>query len=191
MNSGSRISSSNSASSGSGNAPKKMVIKPFKSQPKLPPNYEQDTWAKLEAALKAVNSKVGIAISKEELYRAVEDLCIHKFGPMVYENLQKECRINIFKQVDNLYEKINESGLFLVQVDCMWQDHCDQMNTLRNIFLYLDRSYALPTPGIKSIWDMGLDLIRRRLESREGQEILAKIIARMLETVEADRQGID
>jgi hypothetical protein len=28
------------------------------------------------------------------------------------------------------------------------------------------RSYALQTPGIKSIWDLGLDLFRRRLEER-------------------------
>jgi cullin-4 len=48
---------------------KKMVIKPFKQQPKLPDNYEESTWLKLATAVRAVNSKVAVAISKEELYR--------------------------------------------------------------------------------------------------------------------------
>lgn len=46
-----------------------MVIKPFKTQPKIPENYEQSTWEKLAVAVRAVNSKVAVAISKEELYR--------------------------------------------------------------------------------------------------------------------------
>lgn len=46
-----------------------MVIKPFKTQPKIPENYEQSTWEKLAVAVRAVNSKVAVSISKEELYR--------------------------------------------------------------------------------------------------------------------------
>lgn len=55
--------------SGNTNGAKKMVIKPFKTQPKIPENYKQDTWEKLAVAVRAVNSKVAVAISKEELYR--------------------------------------------------------------------------------------------------------------------------
>ena len=58
-----------SSSSSSSSIPKKMVIKPFKTQPKLPENYEDMTWGKLALAVRAVNSKVGVSISKEELYR--------------------------------------------------------------------------------------------------------------------------
>ena len=148
---------------------KKLVIKPFKSQPKLPPNYEQDTWAKLALALHAVNAKVATDISKEELYRAVEDLCLHKFGGMVYDNLVRECEGHIFQQVDGLCDHLQQQagdhgggggssyhdGTFLAHVDRVWQEHCEQMNTVRNIFLYLDRSYALQTPGVRSLWDLG------------------------------------
>ena len=155
---------------GQGQPVKKLVIKPFKSQPKLPPNYEQDTWAKLALALHAVNAKVATDISKEELYRAVEDLCLHKFGGMVYDNLVRECEGHIFQQVDGLCEHLQQQGgsssdahhassyhdgSFLAHVDRVWQEHCEQMNTVRNIFLYLDRSYALQTPGIRSLWDLG------------------------------------
>lgn len=53
--------------------PKKLVIKPFKSQPKLPENYEEITWTKLKAAVQAVHRKTAIEISKEELYRVKID----------------------------------------------------------------------------------------------------------------------
>jgi cullin-4 len=45
---------------------------------------------------------------------------------------------------------------FLPVVAHVWEDHCDHMLTIRNIFLKLDRSYVLQTPGLLSIWDMGL-----------------------------------
>lgn len=38
------------------------------------------------------------------------------------------------------------------------------MLTLRNVFLYLDRSFVLQTPNLRSIWDMGLELFRLYLE---------------------------
>lgn len=57
------------ASNGNTNGARKMIIKPFKKQPKIPDNFEQSTWEKLAVAVRAVNSKVAVAISKEELYR--------------------------------------------------------------------------------------------------------------------------
>ena len=58
--------------SGTGNgSKKKMVIKPFKSLPKLPPNFEADSWMKLQSAIQAVHNNSLIDISKEELYRVI------------------------------------------------------------------------------------------------------------------------
>jgi hypothetical protein len=65
----SRVPSWQQAGGGNTNGVRKMVIKPFKTQPKIPENYEQSTWEKLAVAVRAVNSKVAVAISKEELYR--------------------------------------------------------------------------------------------------------------------------
>jgi cullin-4 len=63
------------------------------------------------------------------------------------------------------------------------------MNTVRNIFLYLDRSYALQTNGVRSLWDLGLDLFRRRLEVRA--DVQRKVIVGLLAAVEDERQGVD
>lgn len=43
-------------------------------KPKLPANFEEDTWAKLKAAVKAVHNKQPVAASLEELYRVRQQL---------------------------------------------------------------------------------------------------------------------
>ena len=37
-----------------------------------------------------------------------------------------------------------------------WAGHCQQMLTLRSIFLYLDRTHAITTAGVRSLFEMGL-----------------------------------
>ena len=53
---------------------------------------------------------------------------------------------------------------FLDRADAVWQDYCRQMLTVRCIFLYLDRTFVISLPGLKSIFDMGLQLLRAHLE---------------------------
>jgi hypothetical protein len=80
----SRVPSWQQAGSGNTNGVRKMVIKPFKTQPKIHENYEQSTWEKLAVAVRAVNSKVAVAISKEELYRVSY---ITSFETYIYQNI--------------------------------------------------------------------------------------------------------
>jgi hypothetical protein len=42
-------------SASGGEKKKKMVIKPFKVQPKLPDNFEDDTWEKLRVSRALIN----------------------------------------------------------------------------------------------------------------------------------------
>lgn len=59
--------------------PRKMVIKPFKVQPKLPENFENETWEKLKVAVSNVYNKNASVLSKEELYRV-------RLFPLIREN---------------------------------------------------------------------------------------------------------
>lgn len=45
-----------------------------------------------------------------------------------------------------------------LQVAACWKDHCDQMLIIRSIFLYLDRTYVISTSGVRSLFEMGLQL---------------------------------
>lgn len=56
-------------------------------------------------------------------------------------------------------------------MDDVWQDHCENVLTIRSIFLYLDRSHVLQTPGLQPIWEMGLALFRQQLAAQgQGQQ---------------------
>lgn len=88
----------------------------------------------------------------------------------------------------------------------MWQDQCEQMLTIRSIFLYLDRSHVLQTPGLQPIWEMGLALFRQQLaqqgqqqgQGQQGQHdtgvrvgagVEARVIRGLLDLVERQRNG--
>ena len=193
----------------------KMVIKPFKSQPKLPADFEQRTWQTLQAAVQAVFLHKAAAQSKEELYRAVEDMCMHKLAANLYNNLHRECEVYVNQHIDTLVAlgKCSDGAMFLNAVDAVWREHCEQIVTIRNIFLYLDRTYCVASGGSSSgssggtaglqssqqqqqlhasnavlpIWDFGLALFNKRLEARSA-EIETKLIVGLLSVVEADRK---
>ncbi|CAN0443092.1 unnamed protein product, partial [Ectocarpus sp. 12 AP-2014] len=82
-----------------------------------------------------------------------------------------------------------DCNAFLQLVDRNWQDHCSSMLTLRNVFLYLDRSFVLQAPNLRSIWDMGLEHFRNNFQALE--EVEAKTVAGILTLIERERTGVD
>ncbi|KAL7684245.1 putative cullin protein, neddylation [Plasmopara halstedii] len=171
-----------------GTKKKKMTIKPFKVTPKLPETFEADTWIKLSAAVHAVHVKEMSTLSREELYRSVEDMCTWKMAASLYKRLEKACALYIQKRVEELVQYTGgETNVFLEAVHKLWEDHCDDMLVIRTIFLYLDRTYVMQTPHIASIWDMGLNLMRDNLVQRQSLE--KKLIDVLLELVEHERKG--
>lgn len=50
-----------------------------------------------------------------------------------------------------------------MQVEKTWEDLSAQMLTIRQIFLYLDRSYVISATGVRSLYEMGLQLFRKHL----------------------------
>ena len=81
---------------------------------------------------------------------------MHKLASSIYTKLSNEMKKYVIHKVNSLQKHTHlDHANFLLQVDSVWRAHCDHISTIRNIFLYLDRSYALPTHGIKSVWDLG------------------------------------
>ena len=119
------------------------AFKPLKTKPKLPENFEDDTWAKLQAAVRAVHAKQAVRHSLEELYRAVEDMCLQNLAATVYDRLRAECEQHIEARLEMLLGQTPDVLAFLSLVQACWADHCEQMLTLRCIFLYLDRTYVM------------------------------------------------
>ncbi|CAG8716837.1 7027_t:CDS:10 [Cetraspora pellucida] len=166
---------------------KKLVIRTLKVKPKLPDNFEEITWAKLQAAIRAIHNYLPVNDSLEELYKACENLCLHKMADRLYSRLQEECESHLVKEKEKLDCDNSDDEAFLQVVDRCWQAHCEQMGLIRSIFLYLDRTYVLQTPGIASIWDMGIELFRKHIMS--SNDVRQKTLNGLLSLIKRDRDG--
>uniref|UniRef100_H2ZFL9 Cullin-4 n=1 Tax=Ciona savignyi TaxID=51511 RepID=H2ZFL9_CIOSA len=178
---------------------KKITIKNFKSKPVLPDNYEKDAWKKLEDAVAAIHRSSFIRYSLEELYKAVENLCSHKIAKSLYCQLKDVCECHIRKQV-HVFDDGVSGETFLRKLEEQWQDHCQQTVDLkllykvshfqimiRCIFLVLDRTYVLQNSMLPSIWDLGLDLFRENVLSREN--VRERCISGLLSLIKRERSG--
>ncbi|KAK3094652.1 hypothetical protein FSP39_004482 [Pinctada imbricata] len=95
-------------------ATKKLVIKNFKEKPKLPENFQQQTWEKLKESVEAIHTSRSIKSSLEELYQAVENMCSHKMSVQLYDQLRQVCESHImirsiFLFLDRTYVLQNSS----------------------------------------------------------------------------------
>mmetsp|Transcript_45216 Transcript_45216/g.98348 ORF Transcript_45216/g.98348 Transcript_45216/m.98348 type:complete len:737 (+) Transcript_45216:130-2340(+) len=165
---------------------RKICIKPLARKPALPANFEAETWAMLSSAVDAVHQKQPVPHSLEQLYRVVEDMCLQNLGPGVYTRLQDKCESHIRQSLDKLLGQTPDTLAFLTLMHACWTSHCEEMHTLRSVFLYLDRTYVRQT-GKKSLWEMGLQIFRVHLTERP--EIGVKARQGLLLLIEKERQG--
>lgn len=165
---------------------KKLIIKNFE-KPKLPENYKQLTWEKLRDAVVAIQTSKPITHSQEELYQAVENLCLNDMAAFLHDGLKDLCETHITRNVDQFLSNSMDSMSLLKLMSEFWQDHCRQMIMIRSIFLFLDRTYILQTPGLCSLWDMGLDLFRLHIASHSA--IQSKVVDGLLVMIEKERNG--
>ncbi|GAB6021134.1 Cullin-4B [Chamberlinius hualienensis] len=166
---------------------KKLVIKNFKEKPKLPDNYQRETWEKLKEAVIAIQTSRSISSSLEELYQAVENMCSHKMASLLYDNLRQLCESHVRSNLDQFTSASMDSLLFLKMMRDCWQSHCRQMIMIRSIFLFLDRTYVLQNPSVASIWDLGLDLFRIHIIS--DRQVETKTVEGLLMLIEKERNG--
>ena len=64
-------------------------------KPHLPENFREATWEKLKEAVQAIHNKTFVIYSREELYKAVENMCSHKMAATLYDLLKSECECHV------------------------------------------------------------------------------------------------
>jgi len=166
---------------------KKLEIKPFKTAPQIPVDFEKETFDRLGRAVIAIQKNEAISVSEEELYRLVENSVFHKLAPKLYERLYELCETHVKNQMTILQGKNPEVEAFLNRVAAIWTDHCSQMQVIRSIFLYLDRCYVLLVPGLRNIWQLGLHFFRKHIKSTPLIE--NKLTRGILDLIKQERDG--
>eukprot|EP01112_Ceratiomyxa_fruticulosa_P022104 TRINITY_DN8006_c0_g2_i1.p1 TRINITY_DN8006_c0_g2~~TRINITY_DN8006_c0_g2_i1.p1 ORF type:complete len:753 (-),score=129.64 TRINITY_DN8006_c0_g2_i1:148-2406(-) len=172
-----------------GAAPVKKIVINLKEAPKLPENYEEETWQKLHSAINAINHSKSVQYSLEELYKAVENLCQNKMAGNLYNRLQATIDNHILtEELPRVLQSRSLDPTFtLTLVNSAWTDHCDRMIKIRSVFLYLDRTFVMQSQSLRSLWDLGLYLFRTHITSNE--DVLKKTILGLLQSIENERKG--
>ncbi|KAK7603535.1 hypothetical protein V9T40_003534 [Parthenolecanium corni] len=170
-----------------GGTGKKLTIKNFKDKPKLPDNYQEETWCKLKEAVEAIQNSKRIQYSLEDLYKGVENMCMDTMASTVYKNLTALTEVHVKSHIKQFVGESTDKQIFLKKINECWQSHCRQMIMIRSIFLYLDRTFVLQNASVPSIWDMGLDMFRQHIIL--NHLVQSRIVDGLLMLIEKERLG--
>ncbi|TPX64810.1 hypothetical protein CcCBS67573_g08297 [Chytriomyces confervae] len=187
---------SSTAFSDAAPAPKKLSIKGFKVKPKVSDSFVSDSLSLLEAAVRSIQCQSGHPLSLEELYKACEHLCLHGSASKVYSMLHRICKDNteaLMARVISLPTS-TPNVEFLDALNDEWLQFCRSQIMIRSIFLYLDRTYVIQTQGVKSIWDMGLDVFRLAFLENDtmlddSNSFKTRVVDALLSVIECERTG--
>ena len=170
--------------------PKILLVKGLKTTSKPDPDeYCNRVWAQLDAALSAIFSQDKLPYSMEELYRGVEIVCKQGRAVEIYTKLCEKCTHDIMNRVRT---PLLESSTATSAVDILdavvhaWSTWSKQMETIRSICFYLDRSYLLHSSH-PSIDEMGTNEFRKHVFS--APQLQPKILQGACDLVRADRQN--
>lgn len=170
------------------NRPRKLCIRPLQLHQSLPEAFEDRIWSRLSDAVLAIFDARPINRSLEELYGLVEDVCLHNLAGKIYPKLQQLVDQYAHAVVMQMAAWISlEPAVLLDRVSRKWQDFCSHLALVRQIFLYLDRTYVHNLSTNKSLYEMGLQLFRARLSACPEFEL--KLVDALLALIDADRAG--
>ena len=116
-------------------------------------NIAEGAWPTLKDFVDAVHSVGYTRHSLQELYRAIEDAVTARQGAVLYERLTECIRTNASNVIKGLLSSgsSKETVAYLAAVSQAWSTHCAQLVMIRNVFLYLDRTYVRDTKGAQPI----------------------------------------
>jgi len=181
----------------------KLTIKPLDRAPRLPQNYEAETFSKLQAAIAAVYAKAPLpGGSKEEVYRAVEALCVNGMDSKLAQFLRTEWDSHIRSKLANASAPAAAVGpqgsgddALLRFMYAVWQDHCEATQMLSALFTYLDRTFINGQrsttcgnrPSARSLREISVQLFRAQLDTLP--DVRDKTLLGLLRLVDAERRG--
>ena len=171
--------------------PKRLVVKGFQTVRKPDPDeYYNTVWKQLEVFFSAIFEDQNLPYSNEELYRGVEIVCRQGKASDLYTRLKGRCAWNVLHNIKvPLFQRSgNDKAVdFLQSVVRAWSRWNKQLETIRSIFFYLDRSYLLHEASESSIYDMGISEFRENVFMPKQHK--PKILQGACDLVSAERSG--
>ena len=142
------------------NGPKKLVVKNLKrGSGTHPDQYYSDVWKRLDACLTGIFQSENVAYSKETLYNEVMIVCRQNKAPELYQELQNKFTTHVRQHIRSPLEEglsMMSNVEILSAVIKAWATWSEELELIRSIFFFLDRSYLLHA-GLPSIKEMGIN----------------------------------
>lgn len=168
-----------------------IVVHGLRTTPRVDPDeYYNRVWGQLNAALSAMFLGQKLPHSMEELYKGVETACRQARAPALYDKLCERCTGHISGQVKTSLLKTVSASSDIGTLDAVvhaWTSWKKQLDVVRSIFFYLDRSYLLHTASKPSIEEMGTIEFRNHIFM--GEQLRPRILQGACDLVGSDRQS--
>ncbi|KAI8340858.1 Cullin family-domain-containing protein [Chlamydoabsidia padenii] len=162
---------------------KKLMVYDLKvDSPSLPEGYDSDAWNRLQEAVYAIQRNNKPSESLEALYQICENLCQHNHSQQIYNELKEVCGAHIGRMFAALENDPSEGTQYLETVNTLWTTYSDQMNQIRCIFLYLDRSY-------RSILELAIELFCTYY--LQSPLIREKVVGSILDMISSERNEVE
>lgn len=162
----------------------KMIIKPFRNQVQMDPNYADNTWNLLKNAILEIHKQNASGLSFEELYRNAYNMVLHKYGDTLYNGLKSVVDEHLKGVANKVAAAIDD--YFLQELNKSWQDHKVSMLMIRDILMYMDRVYVVHN-NVSPVYDLGLELFRENIV--RSPKIKDRLIKFMSNMIQKERQG--
>jgi cullin 3 len=166
----------------------KFTIKPFQYRPpssghstSMDQTSAMAAFSSLSTAIDEIHSRNASLLSFEELYRNAYNLVLHKHGGLLYDGVADRLGWHLEKSAESLVSmaagldttsssseenEINASIAFLSALSSTWKEHRITMVMVRDIFMYMDRTYVQQNRKM-TVYELGLFLFRRGVWERE------------------------
>ncbi|KAG7396590.1 Cullin-3 [Phytophthora boehmeriae] len=163
---------------------KKLVIKPYRQNMGMDQARAQEIWTSLRTAIYEIFSHNASLLSFEELYRNSYNLVLHKHGDLLYSGVVGVITEHL-QQVAQQVAAVSDE-LLLVAFNDQWVDHQVVMTMVRDILMYMDRTYVAQKRKLP-VYDSGLYIFRDVIVRHES--VRDRLRARLLLSIERERHG--
>ena len=192
----------------SGAPVRKLTIRPLKAPPRPPEGFEEEAWTVLSDAIDiihenaramSIKSEAGDASkttttlktttsnanpsmpSFEQLYRSVEDVCVHGKASFLFERARGKLEERADSAVARLklecaqHANGRDAVVLLSAFDRCWSEHCAAVETTNRVFGYLNGARARSRcPGPKSLRELGVVMFRDAFVGKKSSRGLAR-----------------
>jgi cullin 3 len=142
-------------------------------------------WDILARAIDEIYNRNASQLSFEELYRHAYNLVLHKHGAVLYEGVTAKLTQHLTETVEQLATTHPTS--LLESVATSWKEHCVTMVMIRDILMYMDRTYVTQHKR-RTVYELGLHLFR--VTAWEHPAVSKRVCGLLLDAIARERAGM-